>query len=59
MQLNKYNLGDVVMVQGAIREIHLTEDGKVEYKIHFSLDKFDYIDYDYALVSEEIVTPVF
>jgi len=57
--LNKYNLGDVVMAQGVICEIHLTPEGKVKYRIHFSIDKLDYNEYDYIVIQEELVTTVF
>ena len=57
MQLNKYNLGDVVMVQGKIRDISLSTKGEVTYTIYFNDDKSDYDEY--ATVPEELITTVF
>lgn len=57
MQLNKYNLGDVVMVQGKIRDISLSTKGEVTYTIYFNDDKSDYDEY--ATVQEELITTVF
>ena len=57
MQLNKYNLGDVVMVQGKIRDISLSTKGEVTYTIYFNNDEQDYDEY--ATVHEELITTVF
>ena len=57
MQLNKYNLGDVVLVQGTIRDISLSQKGEVTYTIYFNNDEQDYDEY--ATVPEEIITTVF
>lgn len=57
MQLNKYNLGDVVMVQGTIRNISLSTKGELTYTIYFNNDEQDYDEY--ATVHEELITTVF
>ena len=57
MQLNKYNLGDIVRVQGTIRDISLSPKGEVTYTIYFNDDKSDYDEY--ATVQEELITTVF
>ena len=57
MQLNKYNLGDVVMAQGTIRAISLSPKGEVTYTIYFNKDEQDF--YEYATVQEELITTVF
>ena len=57
MQLNKYNLGDVVLVQGKIRDISLSTKGEVTYTIYFNNDEQDYDEY--ATVHEELITTVF
>ena len=56
MQLNKYNLGDVVLVQGKIRDISLSTKGEVTYTIYFNNDEQDYDEY--ATVHEELITTV-
>ena len=58
MQLNKYNLGDVVMVQATIKQIILNNDGKITYCVSFPEDADD-IYCDAANVSEELITTVF
>lgn len=58
MQLNKYNLGDVVMVQGEVKAISLKLDGTITYSITFPKDADDWAC-DEAVVSEELITTVF
>ena len=58
MQLNKYNLGDVVMVQGKVQKIILNTNGTITYGIIFPEDADD-IYCEAAHVSEELITTVF
>lgn len=58
MQINKYNLGDVVMVQGKVTTITLNLDGSITYGVSFPTNEED-LYCDAANVSEEIVTTVF
>ncbi len=58
MQLNKYNLGDVVMVQGKVQKIILNTNGTVTYGVTFPEDTDD-IYCDAANVPEELITTVF
>ncbi len=58
MQLNKYNLGDVVMVQGEVKALTLKPDGTIIYTIAFPYDDKD-IYCDRANVQEELITTVF
>lgn len=58
MQLNKYNLGDVVLVQAKVQKIILNTDGTITYVITFPEDADD-IYCDAANVPEELITTVF
>ena len=58
MQLNKYNLGDVVMVQAKVQKIILNEDGTITYGLSFPKDEDD-LYCECAHVSEELITTVF
>lgn len=58
MQLNKYNLGDVVMVQAKVQKIILNTDGTIQYGLSFPIDDED-MYCDTAHVAEELITTVF